>query len=75
MAGQRPQEGAYWLPYKDAATRTGWRAEVLNLTVIGARLFKEGADITGNVQNCKEGAAGTDKVTKVRDHIPALPKY
>lgn len=69
------KEGAYWLPYKDAATGTGWRAEVLNLTVIGARLFKEGADITGNVQNCKDGAAGTDKVTKVTDHIPALPKY
>ena len=69
------KEGAYWLPYKDAATGTGWRAEVLNLTVIGARLFTEEAVITGNVQNCKEGAAGTDKVTKVRDHIPALPKY
>ena len=66
------KEGAYWLHYKDAATGTGWRAEVLNLTVIGARLFKEGADITGNVQNCKDGAAGTDKVT---DRIPALPKY
>lgn len=66
------KEGAYWLPYKDAATGTGWRAEVLNLTVKGARLFKEGADITGNVQNCKDGAAGTDKVT---DRIPALPKY
>lgn len=66
------KEGAYWLPYKDAATRTGWRAEVLNLTVKGARLFKDGAVITGNVQNCKDGAAGTDKVT---DHIPALPKY
>ena len=66
------KEGAYWLPYKDAATGTGWRAEVLNLTVKGARLFKEGAVITGNVQNCKDGAAGTDKVT---DRIPALPKY
>ena len=66
------KEGAYWLPYKDAATGTGWRAEVLNLTVKGARLFKDGAVITGNVQNCKDGAAGTDKVT---DHIPALPKY
>lgn len=69
------KEGDYWLPYKDAATGTGWRAEVLNLTVKGARLFKERAVITGNVQNCKEGVAGTDKVTKVTDHIPALPKY
>lgn len=69
------KEGAYWLPYKDAATGTGWRAEVLNLTVKGARLFTEEAVITGNVQNCKEGVAGTDKVTEVTDRIPALPKY
>ena len=62
----------YWLPYKDPDTGTGWRAEVMNLTVKGARLFKEGAVITGNVDNCKDGVEGTDKVT---DHIPALPKY
>lgn len=62
----------YWLPYKDPVTGTGWRAEVMNLTVKGAKLFKEGAVITGNVDNCKDGADGTDKVT---DHIPALPKY
>ena len=38
-----------------------------------AKLFKEGAVITGNVENCKEeGTNGTDKVT---DHTPALPKY
>ena len=66
------KEGAYWLPYKDAATGTGWRAEVLNLTVKGGSLFKEGAVITGHVQNCKDGTMGTDKVT---DHIPPLPKY
>ena len=62
----------YWLPYKDTETGTGWRAEVMNLTVKGAKLFSEGAVITGNVDNCKDGADGTDIVP---DHIPALPKY
>lgn len=63
----------YWLPYVDKATNKGWRAEVLNLTVKGGRLFKEGAVITGHVQNCKEdGPTGTYKVT---DRIPPLPKY
>ena len=67
------KEGTYWLPYKDTEeTGTGWRAEVMNLTVKGAKLFKEGAVITGNVDNCKDGADGTDIVP---DHIPALPKY
>ena len=64
------KEGSYWLPYKEATS--GWRAEVMNLTVKGAKLFKEGAVITGNVDNCKDGADGTDIVP---DHIPALPKY
>ena len=64
------KEGTYWLPYKDKTS--GWRAEVMNLTVKGAKLFKEGAVITGNVDNCKDGADGTDIVP---DHIPALPKY
>ena len=64
------KEGSYWLPYKEATS--GWRAEVMNLTVKGAKLFTNDAVITGNVDNCKDGADGTDKVT---DHIPALPKY
>lgn len=64
------KEGAYWIPYKDEATKTGWRAEVLNLTVKGAKLFSNGAVITGNVENCKEN--GT---TPVSNHRPALPVY
>ena len=64
------KEGAYWIPYKDAATNTGWRAEVLNLTVVGAKLFSDGAVKTGNVENCKEN--GT---TRVPNHRPALPVY
>ena len=62
----------YWLPYKDPVTGTGWRAEVMNLIVKGAKLFTNDAVITGNVDNCKDGADGKDIVP---DHIPALPKY
>ena len=64
------KEGTYWLPYKDKTS--GWRAEVMNLIVKGAKLFTNDAVITGNVDNCKDGADGTDIVP---DHIPALPKY
>lgn len=64
------KEGAYWIPYKDEATNTGWRAEVLNLTVKGAKLFSNGAVITGNVENCKENGS-----TPVPNHRPALPVY
>lgn len=64
------KEGSYWLPYKEATS--GWRAEVMNLTVKGAKLFTNDAVITGNVDNCKDGTDGTDIVP---DHIPALPKY
>ena len=52
------------------ATKTGWRAEVLNLTVKGAKLFSNGAVITGNVENCKENGS-----TPVPNHRPALPVY
>lgn len=67
------KEGSYWLPYRDVtganATNTGWRAEVLNLTVEGGTLFKAGAIITGNVENCKDASG------KVADHRPAMPRY
>lgn len=67
------KEGNYWLPYRDVtgadATNTGWRAEVLNLTVTGFNLFKSDAVITGNVENCKDASG------KVADHTPAMPKY
>ena len=56
----------YWVPFK------GWRAEVLNAKVVGGKLFKDDATITGNVQNCFEGVDGT---TRVNNHTPALPQY
>lgn len=66
-------ENGYWLPYRDVTganpTNTGWRAEVLNLTVVGGTLFKPGAVITGNVENCKDASGRVD------DHRPAMPRY
>lgn len=71
------KEGEYWLPYRDVTgdnpTNTGWRAEVLNLTVEGGTLFKEGAVITGNVENCKYVIG--EKSYQVNDHRPAMPRY
>lgn len=62
-------ENGFWLPYKDTTTNTGWRAEVINLQVIGGDMFKSDAEITGNVQNCK------DKNGAVENRTPAYPKY
>lgn len=59
----------YWLPYKEDDNSSGWRAEVLNLTLTGGTIFKPFAVITGNVQNCKDVSGRVD------DHTPALPKY
>lgn len=63
----------YWLPYRDVTganpTNTGWRAEVLNLTVVGCSLFKTDAVITGNVENCNDPSG------RVADHTPAMPRY
>lgn len=72
------KEGNYWLPYRDVSDpdeskHTGWRAEVLNLTVMGCNLFKSDAVITGNVENCKYEVDG--KTYRVADHTPAMPKY
>ncbi len=58
-----------WLPYIDSVTQKGWRAELLNLTVVGASFFSDRAVITGNLQNCYEGTS------RVTDHIPAIPEY
>lgn len=60
-------ENGVLVPYTDGIT--GWRAEVLNLTVAGGKLFPDGAVISGNVQNCSD-ADGT-----VSNRTPALSKY
>lgn len=79
------KERGVYVPYVDAESKTGWRAEVMNLVVNG-KLFpddvytyttdetpvKNGYDVSkvsGNVQNCK------DSNGKVLNHTPALFKY
>lgn len=66
---EKNSKGEYWVPYK--GTTTGWRAEVINTKVKGA-MFTSEAVITGNVQNCFEGA---DATTKVENRTPEYPKY
>lgn len=70
------KENNVWVPYRDvssadATKHTGWRAEVINLKVKGS-LFETDATISGNVQNCYQG---TNNNIKVKDHVPAIPKY
>lgn len=74
------KEGNYWLPYRDISSddptkHTGWRAEVMNLNVIGCNMFMDGAKITGFVQNCSQQASATATKVMVSDHTPAYPKY
>lgn len=71
------KEGNNWVPYRtddsdfSKGQGSGWRAEILNLKLKGT-LFTDDAIITGNVQNNYEGTSGN---IKVRDHVPAIPKY
>lgn len=44
----------YWLPYKDAVSGTGWRAEVMNLTVIGGSMFPESVYVYEDTDNNPE---------------------
>lgn len=65
------KEGSYWVPVD------GYRAEVLNTTVAGGTLFKNGyttgntdaADVSGNVQNCRYSSG------KVPNYSNGIPKY
>lgn len=58
----------HWVP------TLGYRAEVLNVRMVSpAKLFKESAEITGNVQNCFNNATPS-KETAVT-HTPNIPQY
>lgn len=73
-------EGGFMVPYTNGTT--GWRAEVMNLEVVG-KLFADDvytpdattrtgynvSKVSGNVQNCK------DSQGKVPTHTPALFRY
>jgi len=74
------KEKGNWVPYRDVAgtdvtKHSGWRAEVMNLTVKGGALFTEGAAISGYVQNCLQQTTEGGETQRVQDHIPAYPKY
>ena len=56
-------EGDTWVP------TTGWRAEVVNMTLSAGKMFKDGATITGYVNNCKDADGA------VANHTPAIPTY
>ena len=56
-------EGDTWVP------TTGWRAEVVNMTLSAGKMFKDGATITGYVNNCKDADGA------VVNHTPAIPTY
>ncbi len=66
---EKNSKGEYWVPYKGSTS--GWRAEVINAKVKGT-MFSAEAEVTGNVQNCFDGA---DASTKVENHTPEYPKY
>ena len=59
-------EGTKWVP------TIGWRAEVVNTIITGAKLFKDKDNISGYVNNCKY-INGTD--TTYYSHTPKLPTY
>lgn len=72
------KEGNIYVPYVDATSKTGWRAEVINTKISGADLFPTDAiktgkyDVTkvsGYIYNCWKGSE------RIMPHTPTLPKY
>ena len=55
-------EGNIWVP------TLGWRAEVVNATLSGGKFFKNGATITGYVNNSKDDNG-------LVEHTPSIPTY
>lgn len=66
------------VPYVDATSKTGWRAEVINTKISGADMFPNEAivddsylvsKVSGYIYNCWKGSE------KIKSHTPTLPKY
>ena len=66
------------VPYVDATSKTGWRAEVINTKISGADMFPASVivdgkyDVTkvsGYIYNCWKGSE------RIMPHTPTLPKY
>lgn len=76
------KEGNIYVPYVDADSNTGWRAEVINTKISGPDMFPASVivggkyDVTkvsGYVYNCWKKASPKDE--KILPHTPTLPKY
>ena len=76
------KEGNIYVPYVDADSNTGWRAEVINTKILGADMFPASVivggkyDVTkvsGYIYNCWKKASPKDE--KILPHTPTLPKY
>lgn len=72
------KEGNIYVPYVDATSKTGWRAEVINTKISGADMFPTSVivdgkyDVTkvsGYIYNCWKGSE------RIMPHTPTLPKY
>lgn len=67
------------VPYVDADSKTGWRAEVINTKIAGADMFPaevitaeekyDVSKVSGYIYNCWKGSE------KIKPHTPTLPKY
>lgn len=75
-------ENGVYVPYVDATTGTGWRAEVINTKISGADMFPSTVIVDGNynvtkvsgyIYNCWQVEGETK--TAIKGHTPTLPKY
>lgn len=75
-------ENGVYVPYVDALTGTGWRAEVINTIISGADMFPvevivddkyDVNKVSGYIYNCWKKADPKD--VKIKSHTPTLPKY
>lgn len=57
------KEGSTWVP------TSGWRAEIVNATVVSGKLFKDRTNITGFVNNNKDAGGN------VANNVPNIPTY
>lgn len=72
------KEGNIYVPYVDATSKTGWRAEVINTKISGADMFPTEVivggkydvnKVSGYIYNCWKDSE------KIMSHTPTLPKY
>lgn len=76
-------EGGILVPYVDASTGTGWRAEIINTRFKGGAIFPADAivdgkynvnKVSGYIYNCWQINDDATR-TAIKPHTPTLPKY